>query len=656
MKKFFFLFVSLAMLMASCGKDTTTTPAVKGEKVVSFKVVVPQMQTRYGEGQQANRLFWAVYKDGERLADISALTPMQAVAINMSAEVKINLMVGVDYDILFWAQNENAPYSFDGAKVTIDYENLSANQESYDAFFRNYHVAADQAESHSVELRRPFAQLNVGTADLATAQNAGFDLANTSITVETCTVLDLATGEASEPQPLTFAMNTKASGEYALDDNIYSIIAMNYLLVNDEKGVVDVIFTAESANHSIECECLNIPIQRNHRTYILGNILTSLQEFNVFINPIFDDAYLFPEDDEDNDANNGTDNGTTSVIYYTSAGGGIVEPIDMYGDGFLEVFGANIVSNTYENGQGKIVFDGVVTKIGSESFFGRTRLTSIRIPEGVSVIENNAFEECENLTEIVLPSSLTKIESAAFLYCSISSITIPNSVIEIEDRVFALCRNLTNVNIPNGITHIAEGLFRECESLADITLPDSITEIDDYAFEGCNSLNDINIPNNVSRIGYRAFVDCYELTSITIPESVTEIGGYAFAGCGNLSSANIPSRVTRIEEGVFDNCALTDIIIPEGVTYIGSSAFISCRLTSVTIPNNVNFIGIYAFNCHGLKDFYCTPTIPPTIEDIFYDANAIGLNIHVPTNSVDDYKGAGGWWSTYADRIVDGGF
>ena len=257
MKKILF-FLAALMFVASCAKDATTT-VIKGEKVVSFKVTAPKMQTRYGEGAEANKLFWAVYKDGQRLDDISVIDPAEAVAINMSVDVEITLMEGIDYDILFWAQNEDAPYTFDGEKVTIDYDALSANEEIYDAFFRNYHVDADQTEQHRVELRRPFAQLNIGTADTAKAQSAGFTVENTSITVETCTVLDLATGEATEPQEITFEMNTKADDTYGEAPDTFDIISMNYLLVNNDKVMTTVTLNAEGGNLLEQLDAVAIP-------------------------------------------------------------------------------------------------------------------------------------------------------------------------------------------------------------------------------------------------------------------------------------------------------------------------------------------------------------------------------------------------------------
>lgn len=288
MKRLCFAVAALAMLVTSCAKDDTTIVVPEGETLVSFKVNTPEINTRYGEGTTANQLFYAVYQNGTLLENISALTADKAVAINISAEVQIALVKGIVYDILFWAQAEDAPYTFDGAKVTIDYANLAANEEAYDAFFRNYRIETGTTTSHYVELYRPFAQLNIATGDTEAAINAGFDVAKTAITIETCTVLDLATGEASEPQEITFAMNSKAEGTY----QDFDIIAMNYLLVNSDKELIDLAFNVEdNAGKATSLNFENVPIQRNYRTYILGNLLTTEEIIDVVIIPAFGGDY-----------------------------------------------------------------------------------------------------------------------------------------------------------------------------------------------------------------------------------------------------------------------------------------------------------------------------------------------------------------------------
>ena len=128
------------------------------------------------------------------------------------------------------------------------------------------------------------------------------------------------------------------------------------------------------------------------------------------------------------------------VIYYTSSDGKIAEPYK------TNVFGANIISNTYADGRGVITFDGDVTSIGENAFYKRTSLTSVTIPDGVTTIGNCAFQYCSRLKSITIPDSVTSIGSVAFDSCdSLTSVTIPNSVKTIRDYAFYNCSKLTSV-------------------------------------------------------------------------------------------------------------------------------------------------------------------------------------------------------------------
>ena len=392
----------------------------------------------------------------------------------------------------------------------------------------------------------------------------------------------------------------------------------------------------------------------------------------------------------------------TFYIEYTSTDGKVVKPYNTY------VFGANIVSNTYENGKGYIWFDAPITSIGEWAFGWCSSLASITIPDsvtsigedafsgcsslasatignGVTSIGDSAFYRCSSLKSIIIPNSVTSIGSYAFQYCSsLTSITIPDSVTSIGAGAFSDCSSLASVTIPDSVTSIGNSAFSGCLSLASITIPDSVTSIGNYAFNGCSSLTSITIPDSVTSIGDFTFEDCSSLASVTIGEGVTSIGFRAFHGCSSLASITIPDSVTSIGDFTFEDCSsLASITIPDSVTSIGNCAFDGCSsLTSVTIGNGVSSIGAYAFcgcsslesvtipdsvtliesyafyGCRSLAAVYCKPTTPPRGEDYMFvysdtDTNIkpIGCKIYVPTESVDAYKTADGW-SDYKNYIV----
>ena len=218
-------------------------------------------------------------------------------------------------------------------------------------------------------------------------------------------------------------------------------------------------------------------------------------------------------------------------IFYTSSDGEVITPYK------TDVFGANIVSNTYENGKGVITFDDEVTSIGDYVFENCSSLTSITIPDSVTEIGEGAFYKCTSLKSITIGNSVTSIGDYAFEDCrSLTSITIPNGVTSIGDSAFSYCDSLTSITIPDSVTKIGGSAFSHCSSLTSVTIGNSVTSIGSEVFDWCTSLTSVTIGNSVTEIGFRAFSTCFSLTSVTIPDSVTSIGNEAFAGCESLTS------------------------------------------------------------------------------------------------------------------------
>ncbi|MBQ3260691.1 MAG: leucine-rich repeat protein, partial [Alistipes sp.] len=280
-----------------------------------------------------------------------------------------------------------------------------------------------------------------------------------------------------------------------------------------------------------------------------------------------------------------------NTIYYTSTDGNVVEPKTD------TVYGATIVSNTYENGVGVIAFDGDVTHIGTNAFENCATLVSITIPESVTAIGSGTFSGCTSLTSITIPDSVIAIGMHPFLNCT--SLTAFYGKFASEDNLcliidgdlnsFAIGCGVTEYTIPDSVTgYIGVSAFASCSSLRSITIPNSVTpSISNGAFQNCSSLTSIIIPDSITGVGAEVFSGCTALTSVTIGNSVTLIGTSAFSGCTSLTSITIPNSVTRLGGSVFKDCtSLTSATIGNSVTSIYSHAFDNCTsLTSVTIPD-----------------------------------------------------------------------
>ena len=188
----------------------------------------------------------------------------------------------------------------------------------------------------------------------------------------------------------------------------------------------------------------------------------------------------------------------------------------------------------------------------------------------------------------------------AFLRCNVlSSITIPNSVTIIRGSAFRICRSLSSITIPDSVTSIGVSAFSNCSALSGITIPDSVTSIGISVFQNCSALSSITIPDSVTSIRNSAFAACATLRSITIPDGVTSIEDSVFQNCYVLSSITIPDGVTSIRNSVFQNCsALSSITIPDSVTSIRNSAFAACRSMAEyhVLPTTPPTLGITVFD------------------------------------------------------------
>ena len=345
----------------------------------------------------------------------------------------------------------------------------------------------------------------------------------------------------------------------------------------------------------------------------------------------------------------------SNKITYTTTDGKALEFSDWNAyDDDVDIFGAQIVSNNYSNGQGVITFDGGISTIGNRAFGGCSNLTSIDIPTGVTQIGVYAFGGCSNLSSIYIPAGVIQIGEGAFRDCkNLSSIDIPAGLTQIGDGAFSSCRSLSSIIIPDGVTQIGHHAFDGCSNLSSIDLPAGLTQIEEYAFSSCLSLSSIIIPDGVTQIGEYTFGNCFNLSSIIIPDGVTQIGNGAFSYCYGLMSIDIPAGVTQIGEYAFSHCyGLLGINIPDGVTLIGDSAFYGSGLTSIILPASIERINYQAFGgCNDLITFGCKAVNPPSFGVQVFDSCDKLEVINVPMASVDAYKAADGW-KDYADKIV----
>lgn len=268
--------------------------------------------------------------------------------------------------------------------------------------------------------------------------------------------------------------------------------------------------------------------------------------------------------------------------------------------------------------------------VGNDAFYNCYNLTGgLKLPDTVTSIGTGAFYNCANLDGyLVLSSSLTKIPKIAFNNCVNlkveDKLVIPSSVTVIEDAAFARCSSLTgDLEIPDTVTSIGNNAFYGCSSLNGyLTLPSQLTVIPRCAFWNCSQLKvqgGLKIPENVKSIGWGAFRGCAQLKgSLTLPKDIESIGRQAFYDCTGLTGTfKIPDTVTEIEQETFYHCGL-DFIFPSNVTSIGLRAFDACvnfkgdEEGNFMIPETVQTVREDAFKRAGIKRLF----LPQNLQNI----------------------------------------
>ena len=242
--------------------------------------------------------------------------------------------------------------------------------------------------------------------------------------------------------------------------------------------------------------------------------------------------------------------------------------------------------------------------------------------------------------------------SHAFFECNtITSVTFPPTLTSIGNYTFFSCNNLRRVNTGGHIKFIYEDAFFYCSSLEEFDFNEGIREIGRSAFGGCSSLKEVKLPDSLETMDNRAFDVCTSLTALTFGSGLKVIPFSCFNNNNKLPELTIPDNITDIDNDAFWNCSgLTSVTIGNGVTYIGADAFRQCfNLSQVDIGSGITYIGRDSFgHCASAMTIKIRATAPPELSE--YLGLYSGSKVYVPRDSVNAYKTAP-IWEYYEDQI-----
>ncbi|AKN34126.1 leucine rich repeats containing protein [Clostridium carboxidivorans P7] len=171
-------------------------------------------------------------------------------------------------------------------------------------------------------------------------------------------------------------------------------------------------------------------------------------------------------------------------------------------------------------------------------------INNLVLPEGITDIYDNVFEDSNLLTHITLTKDTVTIGKSAFKNCKwLVSVKNAGSIKKIEKFAFSGCYILESIEFSNNLQYIGMRAF-EYSSLKNIQIPEGITEIPEKAFYRCKNLKKVSLPSTLKNIGKEAFAFCYELTEINFPENLEKIDSRAFAWCSKIDIEHLPEHVS----------------------------------------------------------------------------------------------------------------
>lgn len=286
------LLTAMAMVgfAASCSSDDAPVVAEANETAVTFTAeLADETMSRAGEGNAVDRLQWVIFDQTGTPLRYGVKTD---AFIAGHAEVTISLIENREYTVGFFADDSASPYTVEigtagvpTGNIKADYTTASANSEALDAFYSTVKVTGGTS-SVPVKLIRPFAQVNVGTADYSEATPVATSAL--TLTGEFYTSMSLLDGSvANRVETLTFAAAALPQESLTVSGRSFTYLAYAYVLPTASGSLIkDLTITFPESSRSFTD--LNLPVKRNNRSNLAGNIFSSDSDFNTDLDPGFD--------------------------------------------------------------------------------------------------------------------------------------------------------------------------------------------------------------------------------------------------------------------------------------------------------------------------------------------------------------------------------
>lgn len=289
-----------ALLFGSCQKEQV--PGAVGS--ASFVLNIGDGQTKtVSQGENVDRVYYEVWDDSftRRLFPTDAQEENFVPVSNNVAYLNLKLLKDQTFNVIFWAQNSACTvYSWTDLKnISVNYAGFTSNNKDvYDAFYAVTKVVSD-GENKSVSLYRPFAQLNFGTETMKTSLGEFTIGSNTVSVSKVAKSFNTVSGTANADSYINDVSFVASQGglvqqesESKMDLEVgtdsYFWVGMNYMFVaSADQATVTVnaefVTSGGTITHTID----NVPLKKNYKTNIVGDLFTNDAKIKVIVVPDF---------------------------------------------------------------------------------------------------------------------------------------------------------------------------------------------------------------------------------------------------------------------------------------------------------------------------------------------------------------------------------
>lgn len=252
------------------------------------------------------------------------------------------------------------------------------------------------------------------------------------------------------------------------------------------------------------------------------------------------------------------------------------------------------------------------------------------------LIAGQAYYKDTELTDYEIPQNIKRIGDFAFARSALKQITIPEGVEQIGYGAFYHCDDLEQVSIASSVTKIEPSAFTETKWLQNWQNGGSVNDyliVGDgilLAYKGKDSR--ITIPEGIKQIGPAVFQDHKGITTVSLPNSLEIIGEEAFSGCSNLKTVTGGVAVTEIQDRAFAGCPIETIRIPQSVTQIGLQAY-DVSASALNQSNAVVFMG------STLPKVGYEKAATRLSNEEYRDLSFKGVQVAIISDAINDYTG-----------------